>query len=162
LKNEKFKLKSIGQIGIVVEDIQKAVESYWNSFGIGPWSIYTAAPPDLTDTFIRGKPVSFSMKLAFARVGSMMLELIQPLEGESIYEEFIREKGGGMHHVATYDVEDMESALSQLEKQGIRVLQRGRWRGASFAYLDTEKTLGIIVELVKRTGGFPTPESTYP
>jgi len=162
LENVKFKLKSIGQIGIVVEDLQKAVKNYWDNFGIGPWSIHTAAPPDLTDTFIRGEPASFSMKLAFTKVGSIMLELIQPLEGESIYNEFIREKGGGLHHIATYEVEDMNEALSSLEKEGIKVLQRGKWRGASFAYLDTEKLLGIIIELVKRTGEFPTPEATYP
>ena len=84
LENEKFQMKSISQVGIVVKDLQKAVENYWKNFGIGPWSIYTAAPPDLTDTFIRGEPASFSMKLAFTRAGSVMLEFIQPLEGESI------------------------------------------------------------------------------
>jgi len=102
------------------------------------------------------------MKLAFTKSGLVMLEIIQPLEGESVYKEFLREKGEGIHHIATYEVEDMKKALTSLEKQGIRILQRGRWRDASFTYLDTEKLLGIIVELVKRTGGFPTPEATYP
>jgi len=72
--------------------------------------------------------------------------------------KFIREKGGGAHHIATYEVEDMNRALASLEEQGIRILQRGRWKGASFVYLDAEKILGVIVELIKRTSGFPAPK----
>lgn len=162
MTEEKVKLKTIDQVCVVVRDIQKAVEQYWQILGIGPWSIYTVKPPELKDTTVRGNPTVFSMKLAFAKVGSMMLELIQPLEGESLYKEFLAEKGEGIHHVASYEVDDLERAISLLENRGIGVLQSGRWKGASFAYMDTEKSLGAIVELVKRTTEFPPPEATYP
>lgn len=162
MASEKIELKAIDQVCVVVKDIQKAIEHYWKIFGIGPWSIYTAVPPELTDTTIRGEPKRFSMKLAFAKVGHVMLELIQPLEGESIYKEFLAEKGDGVHHIASYKVDDLDKAIALLEKRGIRVLQSGRWGGASFAYMDTEKVLGVIIELVKRTTAFPHPEATYP
>lgn len=162
MTNEKVKLKTIDQVCVVVKDVQKAVEQYWKIFGIGPWSIYIVTPPELTDTTVRGESKVFSMKLAFAKVGSMMLELIQPLEGDSVYREFLVEKGEGIHHIASYEVDDLDRAIALLGKHGIRVLQSGRWRGASFAYIDTEKTLGAIVELVKRTAMFPPPDATYP
>lgn len=162
MTDEKVKLKSIDQVCVVVRDIQKAVEHYWKILGIGPWSIYTVKAPELTDTTVRGKLTVFSMKLAFAEVGSMMIELIQPLKGESVYKEFLVEKGEGIHHVASYEVDDLDKAIALLEKHGIGVLQSGRWKGASFAYMDTEKTLGAIVELVKRTAEFPSPEASYP
>ena len=162
MTDEKVKLKSIDQVCVVVRDIQKAVAHYWRTFGIGPWSIYTVKPPELTDTTVRGKSKVFSMKLAFAKVGPMMLELIQPLEGESVYKEFFVEKGEGIHHVASYEVDDLDRAIALLKNRGVGVLQSGRWKGASFAYMDTEKTLGAIVELVMRTAEFPPPDATYP
>ena len=41
---EKVKIKQVLQIGVVVKDLQKAMERYWNIFGIGPWHIYTFQP----------------------------------------------------------------------------------------------------------------------
>jgi len=145
-----------------VKDLQQTVERYWDILGIGPWSIYTATPPELTDTVLRGRYTRFSMKLAFAKVGSVILELVQPLEGESIYKEFLAEKGEGIHHIASYSVDDLDKTLALLEKRGIGVLQRGRWIGVSFAYVDTERTLGAIVELLMRTAELPPAEATYP
>jgi hypothetical protein len=44
------------------------------------------------------------------------------------------------------------------------ILMSGTWRGASFAYADTEKSLGTIVELFKVDPGWvmSAPEETYP
>ncbi len=157
--DEKFEL---GQICVVVKNLDEAVKYYWKILGIGPWSIYTAKPPELRDTKVRGKDVEFSMKLAFARVGSIILELIQPLEGESIFKEFLDKKGGGLHHIATYKVDDLDKTVAQFKEQGIDVLQTVKWRGASVVHLDTEEKLGVIIELIKRTTELPPPEATYP
>jgi catechol 2,3-dioxygenase-like lactoylglutathione lyase family enzyme len=157
-----FRLAKIDQVCVVVRDIEKTVEQYSKILGVGPWSIYTMAPPELTNTTIRGKPEHFSMQMAFARVGSTMLELIQPLEGESIYKEFLEEKGEGLHHIASYEVDDLRRTLAWFKKKRILALQSGTWGGASFVYLDAEEKLGTIIELVKRVSEFPKPESTYP
>ena len=77
----KFKVSEISQVAIVVRDLQKTMEHYWNTLGIGPWQIYTVEPPFLHDTKYRGKPGQFKMKIALAMVGSLNVELIQPLEG---------------------------------------------------------------------------------
>lgn len=159
---EKVLLREIGQIGIVVRDIRKSMAQYWNLLSIGPWRVHTLAPPDLTDTTFRGKPTPYAMRIAIATVGSLMVELIQPLWGESTYREFLDERGEGLHHIASYGVEDVEGAIEALKREGIVVLQSGRWHGAHFAYMDTEEALGIIVELVRRTGERPPPEATYP
>lgn len=158
----KVKFGAIEQVCVVVKDIQKAVEQYWKILGVGPWSIYTAAPPELKDTIVRGNLEPYSMRLAFSKMGDVMLELIQPLQGKSIYKEFLTEKGQGLHHIASYRVKDLDSAIKVFQKRGISVLQSGRWGGASFVYMDTEKTLGTILELVKRTSGYPSPQATFP
>jgi len=94
-----MKIGEICQIGIVVRDLQKAVDNYWSALGIGPWSIVRIEPPLLRDVTLRGKPVVASMLAAIAQSGSIQLELIQPLEGPSIWKEFLEERGEGIHHV---------------------------------------------------------------
>ena len=58
------KVKQLLQVCVLVNDLQKAMERYWNLFGIGPWRIYTFAPPFLTKTTLRGSERPYSMKLA--------------------------------------------------------------------------------------------------
>jgi 4-hydroxyphenylpyruvate dioxygenase-like putative hemolysin len=160
---EKVELKQVLQVCVVVKDIQKAMERYWNIFGIGPWQIYTFQPPDLTDTTFRGKPEPYTMKLATAQIGTVQWELIEPLEGRSTYKEFLEQKGEGLHHVAVA-VDDYDKTVATLEKQGMGILMNGTWHGTTYAYMDTEKALNAIIEIYKMPPGFemPRPEATYP
>lgn len=84
-EKNKVQLKEINQICVVVNDLQASMERYASRFGIGPWSIYTFEPPAHTGASVRGKPVLFRMRIAMAQVGPLTWELIEPLEGESIY-----------------------------------------------------------------------------
>ncbi len=160
---EKVKIKQVLQIGVVVKDLQKAMERYWNIFGIGPWHIYTFQPPAVTNTTLRGKPAQYTMKLALTQIGNIQWELIQPLTGPSVYKEFLEQRGEGLHHVAC-DVEDYDQTVAILKKHGIGILTSGDTPVDSFAYMDTEKVLGTPLEIYKRTADFkmPPPEATYP
>ena len=157
-----LQLGGVDQICIVVSDIRKSMEHYWKLLGLGPWSIYTAEPPDLKEMTVHGRPAVYSMKIAHCKAGTLMLELIQPLKGESIYKEFSDRKGAGVHHIASYSVKDVESAVSNLNSEGINVIQTGKWKGASFFYMDTEDILGLVLELVHRSRSLPPPDETYP
>tara|TARA_B100000315_G_C14499883_1_gene551809 strand:- start:62 stop:571 length:510 start_codon:yes stop_codon:yes gene_type:complete len=158
------KVNQLLQICVLVNDLQKAMERYWTLFGIGPWRIYTHAPPHLTKTTLRGSEQTFSMKVAMAQVGPVEWELVQPLEGESIYTEFLAQRGEGLHHVGVA-VDDFDEAVSALAGEGIGIQMGGRTRaGNGFAYMDTEKDIGAIVELFKRPEGWqrPPPEAVWP
>jgi 4-hydroxyphenylpyruvate dioxygenase-like putative hemolysin len=160
---EKVELRQFLQVCVVVKDLDEAMEQYWEVFGIGPWEIHTFAPPALTETTIRGKPEPYTMKLATAQVGSVQWELIEPLTGPSIYAEFLEEHGEGLHHVAC-EVEDFDRAVAALDAQEMGILMGGTWNGATYAYMDTQKTLGAILEIYKMAPDFemPEPEATYP
>lgn len=163
-KEPAVKVKQLLQVCVLVNDLQKAMERYWNLFGIGPWRIYTFAPPFLTKTSLRGSERPYSMKLAVTQIGPVEWELVQPLEGPSIYEEFLAQKGEGLHHVA-FAVDDFDQAVSALASEGISIQMGGTTQaGNSFAYMDTEKAIGAIVELFKRPEGWqrPPPEAIWP
>ncbi|MDP6403428.1 MAG: VOC family protein [SAR202 cluster bacterium] len=151
------------QVCLVVKDIQKAMENFWDILGIGPWNVYTYEPPELTDTTLRGKPQDYSMKLALAFVGDVCWELVEPLEGPSIYKEFLEEKGEGLHHIQ-FQVDDYDKAMAAFEKKGIDFLMGGTYKGGTYAYMDTEEPLKMIAEFAtRRPGGIrPPPERVWP
>jgi len=77
------------------------------------------------------------LKLVFDRATR---RLIGPLDEHSIYASFLRECGEGLHHVGL-GVPDYDAALATLRGKGHRVLQGGRYKGVSYAYLSTERDL---------------------
>ena len=146
----KIKIGEISQIGIIVRNLQKAADNYWSTLGIGPWMTMKLEPPLLADVTMRGKPVEASMVAAIAQSGSIQLELIEPLEGPSIWKEFLEERGGGLHHVQSL-VKDPDMVLAAFREMGVDVLMSGRIGDNIFYYMDTEPLLGIIYEFVGRT-----------
>ena len=143
----KVKMGAICQVGIVVKDLQKAVDNYWEKLGIGPWMTVRIEPPLLREVTLRGKPVESSMLAAIAQSGSIQLELIEPLEGPSIWKEFLEERGGGLHHVQSLD-QDPKAALAAFREMGVDVLMSGRIGDNIFYYMDTEPILGTIYEFI--------------
>jgi methylmalonyl-CoA/ethylmalonyl-CoA epimerase len=151
----KIKIGEVSQIGIVVKDVQKATDNYWATLGIGPWMTLRIEPPLLRDVTLRGKPVEASMLAAIAQSGSIQLELIEPLEGPSIWKEFLEERGEGIHHVQSL-VPDPDAALATFKEMGVDMLMSGRIGDSVFYYMDTEPLLGTIYEFVGRmTPGRP-------
>ncbi|MFW9902708.1 MAG: VOC family protein [Candidatus Thorarchaeota archaeon] len=130
------KFPQIDQIGIVVKDMEKSLKFYEQIF----------SPPFLT---LEADVNSGKLKISLFQVGEIQLELIEVVEGETIHSIFLRETGGGLHHIG-FIVEDIEEELIRLEKEGITVIERGIIQEmVKFAYLDTQKRLGIILELIQ-------------
>ena len=79
----------ISQIAIVVRDIDDALEKYNRVLGWGPWSVYEHQPPPLHDTYLHGSPTAYTMIGAETHVGPIVVELLQPCNGPSIYKEWL-------------------------------------------------------------------------
>ena len=75
----------IAQVAIIVEDLDKAVENYWKLFGIGNWHFYTYGKPLVKRMTYHGKPSEYKMRVALSYLGPMRIELIEMLEGDTIY-----------------------------------------------------------------------------
>ncbi len=148
------------QIAHVVRDIDRAMKAYWDHFGVGPWDVYTFGPPAMRESMVRGKPSSHAYLLALAWRGGAQFELMQPLSGRSIYDEFLETKGEGLHHVKLY-FPDCAAALTRFRQRGITVIQSGKYGTDEFYYLDTERLLGYVIE-VGNNGQIGDPERRYP
>lgn len=156
---------SVDQVAVVVRDLDRAMERYVNEFGIGPWTVYTFDPSWIRDMTFRGREQGYTMKLALADVNGTMYELIEPVQGPNSYEEFLEERGEGLHHLG-YFVNDLDVAIHHMEGKGYALLQSGRGIGTAgdggYAYFETEGTLGCIVETIELPQEMPEPERTYP
>lgn len=158
-------VRTITQVGIVVRDLDAALAAYSRGLGVGPWRVYTYAPPKLAGMRIRGVETPFSMKLALASTGTMMWELIQPLDGPSIYWEFLRDHGEGIHHVMVdYGERSLAECTAEFAARGFPPLMEGNYLGSQFAYFATEDALRTIIEVRYSAPGWtrPEPEAWYP
>ena len=160
-----MRLGRVGQLGIVVRDIQKSMEHYWGVLGIGPWKVYTNGPPPLRNVTYHGRPASYRVRVALAQTESMVYELIQYLEGDSIHRDFLESQGEGIEHVGIY-IPNLDDSLTGLRSQGLSVLQSADGLGAigdgRYAYLDTRSTLGFVLELIQAPSQRAAPECIYP
>ncbi|MBA7609000.1 hypothetical protein ES703_16186 [subsurface metagenome] len=131
----KVKVKGINQICIVVKDVQKVVENYWNILGIGPWDIYTWEAPLVYDYKYHGKPAWARAKMALTQIGAVQLELMEHVDGATIYQDFLMEHGEGLNHM-NFLVDDVDATAEILAKEGFPSVQSGRWepREAKGAY----------------------------
>jgi catechol 2,3-dioxygenase-like lactoylglutathione lyase family enzyme len=160
-----FLKNGIAQVGLVVEDLEKAVEAYWRLFGIGPWHFYTYGKPLVKRMSYRGRPVEHKMRVALAWLGPLRIELIQILEGDTVYDEFVKAHGYGVHHFGVL-VDNMQEALRDAAAAGLEMTMDGSGFGLDgdghYAYLGTEALIGTTLELISRPQRRMPPEKIYP
>lgn len=140
-------LGNVVELCIVTDDHVKTMQGLIQ-LGIGPWAVYTFSPKTVTDQTFNGKPCEFALKVCFAKSGNMIWELMQPLWGPSIFQDFLDRNGTGFHHVA-YDCNDIpwDERIDSLEARGFRMVQSGKWMGRNaFAFFDTEDATGTTFE----------------
>lgn len=140
--------KPIVQIGLVVDDIQKASRAWSEILGVAIPELIITAPVELARTEYKGEPSTARAKLTFFDVGSIMLELIEPLEGKSTWKDHLDEHGPSLHHIA-FEVDDIDEFLSNLGDHEMALLQRGEYEGGRYAYLDGQKQFGAVIELLQ-------------
>lgn len=153
------------QICVVTRDFRRTMEGLVRS-GIGPWRVYTFDPTTVEEMTYRGKPASYSMRLGLADSGGMMWEIVQPLTGPNIYEEFLERHGEGIHHVA-WGCNDIPWAerIKAFTDRGYPMIQSGVWLGkVPYAYFETEDDTTTTFEIFDIPPGMavPTPEEWYP
>lgn len=160
-----FLQNGVAQVALIVEDLEEAVEAYWKLFGIGPWHFYTYGQPLVQRMSYHGQPGEYKMRIALSYLGPLRIELIEMVEGDTVYADFVREHGYGVHHFGLL-VEDMEEAIAQAEAAGLTMTQDGAGFGRDgdghYAYLDTEEQIGVTLELIERPKRRVPPEKVYP
>ncbi|MFX1353048.1 MAG: VOC family protein [Promethearchaeota archaeon] len=134
----------IDQLSFVYKDIKEQAKIIEKIYRIPKF----AQMENIThqDATYRGKEVTIITDYAFSRLFNVQIELQQWKNGECLFKEFIDKGKEGLHSIGIY-VDDLDAYISQFKKVGINVIQTGQVGKQKFAYLDTEKTFGILLEI---------------
>jgi methylmalonyl-CoA/ethylmalonyl-CoA epimerase len=127
----------IDHVGVAVSDLDAAAALYEGTFGM-----------PLTH---RETVESQGVEAALLDVGEGHVELLQPLDAETVVGKFIERRGDGLHHVA-YAVDDIDATLEQLKGSGVELIdERARVgiRGSRVAFLHPKATGSVLTEIVE-------------
>ncbi len=142
---------ALSQISVIVRDLMPAMQRYVEVAGIGPFAVYELGPPEVTNIRLHGRPASFRALVAIAWTGDAMWELIQPLEGESMYQEFLEQHGEGMQHtLVRHAGRDIDEVIARFGAHGYEVCMSFEWRGTRFAYIDAMHDMRMVFEVLQR------------
>jgi len=162
LQTEEVKAKKAGYgivdwkyqgVGAVVQSIEKTVK-YYRSMDIAEFRPQAMLDTSLMrDVKLHGKSTKAMIKAKTRqmRIGPVVYELIEPVEGEAVYKESLDRRGEGIINL-TFNVDDLERETSKLAQKGVAVIFSGKPEaGKAFAYFDTRKDGGdVMIKLVQR------------
>jgi len=146
----KLKLGPPAQIGVVVADMDKAVEYYSSIFGLGPFTVYEFVPEK---HWFMEEPSYIKVLIGKAMWGNIELELIRPVEGRSVHKDYLMTHGEGLQHLG-FNVPNYDEMFEQFREAGFIPLMRaesyvdaykGFLKACSF---DTQAVGGIIFEII--------------
>ena len=148
MANPRFDDQVIFQVAFVTDDIEKTKRWFADMFSMKVPETIVTGPREETQAEHLGRPSDARCKLAFFEFGNVTVELIEPDEKPSCWRDILERKGPGFHHFA-FKIRGMKDKIAAFEKDGYPLVQRGEYTGGRYAYLDTEKQYGALIELLE-------------
>jgi methylmalonyl-CoA/ethylmalonyl-CoA epimerase len=133
-------------IGFIVKDVQQTMKDL-SALGLGPFE--QAPMGNIAKRELRGKAVNADSDVWFTDLGRAKLELVQPLEGESLQKETLERRGEGVEHLGFF-VDNLEEEVARLVHKGWKVVAGAKGpNGGGYTFLQSEKSHSLLVELVQ-------------
>lgn len=130
-----MRAKRIDHIVIAVKDLDAAVETYQNNFGL--------------EKVKEGEVPVLGIRNAFLQIGDTQLELITPLTAQGPVADFLSQQEGGMY-LLSLDVDDLDAAVAELQSKGTRVNLAQDGEGKRIAFVSPRATHGVLLQLCQR------------
>lgn len=130
-------VNKIDHIAIVVKDAAEALKSYSEMFGF-----------EVVEEM--GGPGG-EFKAVLVKAGNITLEFLQPLTGEGSFAKFLKERGGGLHHIS-FATNNIKHDLKTLKEQGRELINEEPMSlpDAKIAFVHPSATENVLIELVQR------------
>ncbi|MHA1783434.1 MAG: VOC family protein [Promethearchaeota archaeon] len=133
----------IDQLGYIYKDIRKQAKFLEQKFNIPKFVFIENKDKKY---YYRGKETIISTEIGLSRIFNTQIELIQLIEGECIFTEFLNAGKEGLHHFGVF-VTNLKKIVNHYKEMGFEVVHEGIAAGRQkVAYLDTYDILGVYVE----------------
>jgi methylmalonyl-CoA/ethylmalonyl-CoA epimerase len=127
----------IHHLGIAVESLAQACPVFEKLLGFVPSS--------------RESVEDQKVRVVTFQVGESRIELLEATSADSPIGRHIQKRGQGLHHL-TLSVPNLAKRLRELERDGVRLIDRNPRAGAGgeqIAFLHPSSTAGVLIELVE-------------
>ncbi|MFX0070105.1 MAG: VOC family protein [Candidatus Hermodarchaeota archaeon] len=131
----------VAQLGFIVKNAEERAKIMELVYGMPEFAIME----DKGTVLSRGKERNITLKIAMSRFNNMQIELIEVVEGECIFTEFLDSGREGLQHLS-YFIEDLDTYIEAFKKAGIEMIHYGQIGKQRFAFFDTEENFGIMLE----------------
>jgi methylmalonyl-CoA epimerase len=130
-------VKGIHHLGVAVDDLDQAVETYRRFFG--------------ARVEHRDRVPDQGVEAAAVLVGESRVELVSPLAEDTPVGRFLAKRGPGMHHVA-YEVSDLRATLAGLARDGAQLIDEPHEGlfGLQVSFVHPDSVHGVLSEVVAR------------
>jgi methylmalonyl-CoA/ethylmalonyl-CoA epimerase len=130
-------IKKIDHIAIVVKDIDKAIKSYEEMFG---FKLVNKME------FAGGDAIAANIK-----VGDITLELFQPVKAGTAFDKFLKEQGGGLHHIS-FLTDNIIKDIKHIKSKGKKMTHNEpiALPDAKIAFVDAASADNVSIELAER------------
>jgi methylmalonyl-CoA/ethylmalonyl-CoA epimerase len=138
-------LKEIDHICFAVHSLEEARQTYEGVFGLSPAAEYVSEEE--------------SIKVIRYYVGSVAVELLEPLNQECEVARFLKKRGEGFFLIS-YRVDDVEAALKDLRSKGQKIIdiEPRNFMGSNYRYAFLQpptQAHGVLIELIEGTFKLP-------
>ena len=147
-------IKALGlnltQIAWVVKDIEATLRFFQDVMGINNFSkVDTIRVKEFGATYY-GKPSNAESLVAMAYSGGTFIELIQPVSGNSVFQDYIdKNPAGGIQHFAySIPVDKLNKIISEFSDKGFSVISSFDHPIAKIVFFDTTKEMGVMTEIM--------------
>ncbi|MBW1920252.1 MAG: methylmalonyl-CoA epimerase [Deltaproteobacteria bacterium] len=133
-----MRIKQIDHIGIAVKAIKDAGKFYTDVLGLEIQDIEEVADQ--------------KVNVAFIPIMESEVELLESTHPDGPVAKYIESRGEGIQHIA-FRVENIEEALEELKRKGVRLIDqkpRNGAGGARIAFIHPRETNGVLVEICER------------
>jgi len=126
----------IDHLGIAVRSLDQALRFYRDQLGL--------------NVSMRETVSAEKVNVAMLPVGEPRIELLEPIEPDSVIGKFLDKRGEGLHHIAL-KVPDLNASVEKLRASGVRLLNEPRAGagGHLYVFVHPSSTGGVLLELIQ-------------
>lgn len=127
----------IEHLGIAVNDLAKAEETYTKLLGVAPYKREAVEREGVITSFFQ--------------VGPNKIELLESTSPDGPIAKAIAKRGEGIHHVA-FEVNDIHAEMARLKAEGFQLLSDEPKTGADnklVCFVHPKSANGVLVELTQ-------------
>jgi len=131
-------IKKIDHIAIAVENLDEALQLYYNLLGVKPSKIETLPQQGVKAALL---PIEDGGEI----------ELLEPIDPNSGVAKFLETRGEGIHHICM-EVDDVDKELASLAQKGLQLIDKQGHPGLAgkVGFLHPKSTKGVLIELAQK------------